>query len=481
VTGPLALVDQGSTSTKAVLLDARGRTLASAEAATPSTGHAGRIAHDAEEIAVSVLALLGEVSAEGTPAGVGLACQRSTCLLWERETGAPLSVALSWQDTSTAGRLDPSTAERVARITGLRLSPHYAAPKLAALLDERPDLRTRAETGEVVAGTLDAFLVHRLTGRPATEPGHAGRSLLYDLERDAWSEELCALFGVPAAALPDLRPSVGPWGETPLGAPLVAVAGDQQAALVGQGGWEPGVAAAHFGTGAFVLASTGATTRRHPGLLTAVLASTAAGRQFQIEGSVNSAGSAVDWAVGLTGEDLGAWAERPLSVEGPPWLFPALAGAAAPWWRPEARGVLAGLALGHEGPELLGAVLAGVAHRVVDCVEALREAGVVLEELRLSGRLTRLSGLVQGIADLGRLPVRVSAVEETGLSGLAALARAGLEGTTAGLTSGAPAGRRLDPALPAAAADSSRARWRVFATTALDLGALGTELWGQVR
>lgn len=469
MSGPLALLDQGSTTTKAALVDERGRLLASAEEATPAVRRDGRVAHDAEAVAAAVERLLAEVSRAGRPAAVGLTCQRSTCLLWDRETGAALTPALSWQDTSAAERLDPGTTERVAEVTGLRLSPHYAASKLAALLDELPGARARAAAGELVAGTLDAFLVQRLVGRPATEPGHAGRTLLYDLERDRWSAELCALFDVPLAALPELHPSVATWGTTAGGVPLVAVAGDQQAALVGHGGWTAGVAAAHFGTGAFVLASTGGSPLRHSGLLTAVIASTAGERRFQIEGSVNSAGSAVDWAVGLTGEDLEEWIERPLPAHEPPWLFPALAGAAAPWWRPEARGVLAGIALGHGGPELLGAVLAGVAHRVVDCLEALGEAGVRLDVLRVSGRLTRLTGLVQAIADLGRLPVEVSPHEEAGLAGLAALTRAGLEASAAPLAASVPPGRRLDPVLPGAAARAARRRWRDLAAAALSL------------
>lgn len=464
MSGRLALVDQGSTATKAVLVDAADEVLAAAEEPTPIERRDGRVLHDAGAIAGSVERLLAEVCRDLVPDAVGLTCQRSTCLLWNRESGEPLTPAPSWQDTSAADRLDPATADRVSRITGLRLSPHYAASKLAALLDETPGAREGAEAGEIVAGTLDAFLVHRLTGTASTEAGHAGRTLLYDLEADAWSEELCALFDIPRAALPELRPSVGSRGSTSLGAPLLALAGDQQAALVGHGGWRPGVAAAHFGTGAFVLASTGGRALRHPGLLTAVLASTGRGRQLQIEGSVNSAGSAVDWAVRSTGLDLDRWTDRPLRAERQPWLFPALAGAAAPWWRPDARGVLTGISLGDGPDELLAAVLAGVAHRVVDCLEALAEAGVALDELRVSGRLTRLTGLVQALADLGRLPVRVAGTEEAGLHGLAALTRAAATGDEPLVVLPADGGRRIEPALPATEAAAARRRWQAFVT-----------------
>ncbi|HEX5759220.1 MAG TPA: FGGY family carbohydrate kinase, partial [Thermoanaerobaculia bacterium] len=222
-----------------------------------------RVEHEPEAVLASVRAMLAELRRQGAPAALGLACQRSTCLVWERATGRPLTPAISWQDRREAGRVRgmAAHAEEVARRTGLRLSPHYAAPKLAGLLEALPDGLARARGGELVAGTLDAWLVRRLAGRDATEPGQAGRTLLYDLEEDRWSPELCALWGVPAAALPALAPSAGAWGEVE-GVPLRAMLGDQQAALLGHGGWAEGTAAAHFGTGAFVLATTGGAVRR---------------------------------------------------------------------------------------------------------------------------------------------------------------------------------------------------------------------------
>ena len=227
-------------------------------------------------------------------------------------------------------RLEEHRGE-VARRTGLQLNPHYAATKLAHLLERLPEGQKRAEAGEIVAGTLDAFLVRTLTGVDATEPGHAGRSLFYNLEEGTWDPWLCDLFGLPPRALPELRSSAGEWG-TFHGVPLTAVAGDQQAALCGHGGWRRGATAAHFGTGAFILASTGASPQRHPGLLTAVLASTQEQRRFQIEGSVNSAGSAVDWACRLTGSRIEEFRDRPLAVDKLPWVVPAFAGLGAPWW-----------------------------------------------------------------------------------------------------------------------------------------------------
>ena len=457
----IAAVDQGSTGTKAALIDATGRRLA--ESSCPverqTTGGAS-LEHDPEELIAGVEACLEEVTAAAKPAAIGLTCQRSTCLVWERDGGRPLTRALSWQDLSEADRVGSlaAHADEVAARTGLHLSPHYAAPKLARLLDEVPDGRRRAAAGELVAGTLDAFLAQRLTGEATTEPGHAGRSLLYNLDSGDWDLELCDLFGVPRAALPRLLASAKPRGEW-RGLPLVAAAGDQQAALIGHGGWRRGVVAAHFGTGAFVLASCGDRPLRRPGLLAAVLASTPRRRRFQLEGSVNSAGSAVDWACRLTGERLEEWEERALDPRRLPRVLPAFAGLGAPWWRPGAAAEITGLRPEHDGGALLGGVLAGVAQRVLDCVEAIADAGIAVQTLRVSGKLTRLGGLVALLADLGQLPVEVAAEEETGLTGIARLAAAALAGEETVLS--AAAGRRdvVAPSWPRAAAREVREAW----------------------
>jgi glycerol kinase len=472
VTAFVAAIDQGSTATKGALFAPAGRQAAAAAVEVARRVEGERVEHDPEALLASVREVLGELRRQGEPAALGLACQRSTCLVWERATGRALTPAVSWQDRREADRVRgmAAQAEEIARRTGLRLSPHYAAPKLAGLLAALPDGLERARAGELVAGTLDAWLVGRLTGTAATEPGHAGRTLLYDLETDRWSPELCALWGVPEAALPALRPSAGDWGKAD-GVPLRAVLGDQQAALLGHGGWAEGVAVAHFGTGAFVLASTGGAVRRHPALLSAVLAATADGRRFQLEGTVNSAGSAVDWACRLAGVPLAAWAERELEPERLPLVLPALAGAGAPWWRAEASGVAAGLGLATTGEELVGGVLAGVAMRVLDCLEALREAGLAPAVLRVSGKLARLAGLVSLLADAGQVAVEVAEQEETGLLGAARLAAAA-SGLSVDLAAASPVRLRRDPAWPANRAAALRTRWRAFAAQALDLSGL---------
>ncbi len=458
-----AVVDQGSTSTKAALCDLSGRIYAQAQRDTPTRTVDGRIEVDAEAVADAVEELLGPLLKEGPVGAIGLTCQRSTCLIWDRESGHAMTPAISWQDTSEVVRAERLSAHRreIAQLTGLRLSPHYAATKLAALLDGIAEGTRRAAHGELMAGTLDAFLMQRLTGEPATEPGHAGRTLLYNLDRGSWDPHLCELFGVPISSLPLLRPSAGEWGSF-RGIPVCAGAGDQQAALLGHGGWQEGVVAVHFGTGAFVLASTGIRVLRHGRLLSAAIASTAAGRRFQLEGSVNSAGSAVDWARGLTGDDLSTWTRRELEPESLPWVVPAFAGLGAPWWRPRARASIHALHLDTDASELVGGVLLGIAMRVVDNLETIAAAGERIEVVRLSGKLTRLRGLVGLIANLSGLPVEVSRAEEVGLVGVARLAAAGLTGDDAKLQKAPVAGWRCDPTWPERRRTDLRTRWRTL-------------------
>ncbi|MCZ6506768.1 MAG: FGGY family carbohydrate kinase [Acidobacteria bacterium] len=455
-----AVVDQGSTQTKCALCDASGRTFVEFSEKTSRRDRDGRIEVDAEAVGASVERLLEKVIAGASVAAIALTCQRSTCLLWDRASGRALTPALSWQDTSQTARAEAlaAHADDVAARSGLRLSPHYAATKLAALLDETPDGRERAAQGEIVAGTLDAFLMHRLTGTPATEPGHAGRSLLYNLDQGSWDSELCRLFDVPPGALPTLRTSAGYWGEY-RGIPVRAGAGDQQAALIGHGGWREGTVAVHFGTGAFVLAATGSRIRRHDGLLSAVTASTPHGRRFQLEGTVNSAGSAADWVCGLTGESLADWVDRDIVPEEVPWVVPAFAGLGAPWWQPRARGLIHGIGTGTRGSDLLGGVLFGIAMRVVDNLEAMAKSGTRPEVVRVSGKLTRLHGLIGLISDAAKVSVEVTRNEETGLLGICRLAAASLSGDLTLLELAPPVITRRDPQWSADRVASVRQRW----------------------
>lgn len=463
------VIDQGSSSTKCALVDTAGRIFNEVSEKTPQRVRDGRREVDAEGVAGGIEELLARLLHSGPVGAIGLTCQRSTCLIWDRQSGTALTPALSWQDTSQVERTQSlaSHANEVAERTGLRLSPYYAASKLGALLEELPDGQARAAQGELVAGTLDAFLMHRLTGAPFTEPGHAGRTLLYNLNQGSWDSELCQLFGVPIAALPTLRPSAGFWGKYQ-GVLVCAGAGDQQAALIGHGGWMPGTVAVHFGTGAFVLASVGQRVERAEGLLSAVLASTTSGRRFQLEGSVNSAGSAVDWVCELTGQRIETWIDRDLVPEELPWAVPALAGLGAPWWKPKARGMFRGLGTATRGEDLVGGVLFGIAMRVVDNLEAMADSGTKPEVVRLSGKLTRIHGLVGLIADAAKVPVEVSQHEETGLVGISRLAAAGLSGSESPLDFAPPTSRRREPRWSANRVASIRERWRTLIATSFE-------------
>ena len=465
----LAAVDLGSTVAKGGLYSLDGSCRLSTSLPVEVDAKGASFEHDPHALLETVEALLARLREAGLLSAIGVTCQRSTCLLWERSNGRALTPAISWQDSSATDVVEDLAqhASDVASRTGLRLSPYYAAPKLSRLLSSQPGLRSRAEAGEVVAGTLDSFLMHHLAGEPSTEGGHAGRTLLYNLEADAWDPTLCHLFEIPRAALPRLRPSIGFRGRWQ-GLPVTAVAGDQQAALLAQGGWEEGVTAAHFGTGAFVLAGTGDQLRRHPGLLSAVVASSSSARHFQLEGAVNSAGSAMDWISSVTGLGPGEWGQQPLEPERLPRVLPALAGLGTPWWRPEIRTVVQETAA-HTAPhELADGVLVGVGMRVVDCFEALAAAGATADVIRLSGKLTRSRALVDLIADLAQVRVEVSAEEEPGLAGIARLAAAGLELDSISLGGGTPAAYHRDPEWSLDRAHAARSDWRDFVHRVLD-------------
>jgi len=467
-----AAVDQGSGSTKGALVSESGACAFTNRIPVERSVSGDHVAHDPAALAQSVVDVLDELLARapaGSVAGIGLTCQRSTCLLWDRGSGEAISEALSWQDRSQARRAARLEGHQrlIRRRTGLPLSPHYAALKLAHLLRREPGGLLRAARGEIVAGTLDAFLVRRLVGRDVTEPGHAGRTLCFHLERNRFDPELCRLFGVPPEALPRVVPSAAPRGSY-RGVPLTAVAGDQQAALLGHGGWRTGVTAAHFGTGAFVLASTGARPRRSRQVLSAALATTGRARRYQVEGSVNSAGSAVDWIFDITRSRFEDWREREITPGELPAVLPAFAGLATPWWQPSTRAVFAAINSKTSVEDLVAGTLYALAMRVLDCVDALDRAGAATKVLRVSGKLTRLGGLIALLANAGQIEVEVSEQEETGLDGIARLAAAGRRGNALPLTRSAPSRSTVGPCWAPAQAARARRRWRAFVRRALE-------------
>lgn len=407
----------------------------------------GWVEHDADEIWASQRATLEEAVARSGAgaadfAAVGVTNQRETLVVWERATGRPVAPAIVWQDRRTADdcarlRLAGHEAE-VARRTGLRLDPYFTGTKLAWMLRQLPGLRGRAEAGEVLAGTIDTWLIWNLTGGAvhATDASNASRTLLFNLERGDWDDALLGLFGVPRTMLPEVRDSAGDFGRVAAGlpidgVPIRGVAGDQQAALFGQACFEPGMAKNTYGTGCFLLLQTGETpVRSHNNLLTTVAWRIGGRTHYALEGSVFVAGAAVQWVrdelkLVASAEELSALAGTVPDAAGMV-LVPAFAGLGAPHWDPYARGLVVGLTRGTNRAHLCRAVLESIALQSMDLLTAMeRDSGIALQELRVDGGAARSDVLMQIQADLlGTRVVRPREVETTAL-GAACLAGLG--------------------------------------------------------
>ena len=440
-------LDQGTTGSTALVIAADGRVLSRAyREFTQHFPAPGMVEHDAEEIWRVTLEVAREALDESgeTPAGIGITNQRETVVAWDRASGAPLHRALVWQDRRTTQRCRDLRAELgdayIADRTGLVWDPYFSATKIEWLLEHVPDLRARAEAGEAVFGTIDAWLVHRLTSGAAfvTDHTNACRTLLYNLERRAWDPELLDLFGVPQASLPEIRPSSGIVGAADpahLGAeiPIAGIAGDQQAALFGQGCWQPGQAKCTYGTGAFLLMSVGAKLPR-PGEGTGVLATVGcdeAGQpNYALEGSIFVAGAAVQWlrdGLGIIGSAAETEAlAAGIDDTGGVYFVPAFVGLGAPHWEAEARGTIVGLTRGTGRAQLVRAALEAMAYGTREVAEAMTAvSGVAPRELKADGGAAANDWLMQFQADvLGARVARPDVVETTavGAAGLAGLA-----------------------------------------------------------
>jgi glycerol kinase len=422
----------------------------------------GWVEHDADEIWETTLACAREAiglgtSAEVRPAAIGIAVQRETVVVWDRTTGRPIHRAIVWQDRRTADQCrtmaaDAAAVALVAR-TGLLLDPYFSATKLAWLLDHVDGARAAAERGDLLAGTIDSWLLWRLTGGAvhATDATNASRTLLFDIRTLAWDDELCALFRVPRRMLPAVRDSAGDFGATSpglLGAPIPirAMIGDQQGAAVGQECFTAGDAKATYGTGCFVLAHTGNEPRvsRHR-LLTTVALQLDGRATYALEGSIFNAGTVVQWlrdrlGIIASAEETAGIAAS-ISSTGGVHFVPAFTGLGAPWWDPDARGAITGLTRDAGRAEIVRAALESVAFQMRDLAAAFAEDGVSLAALRVDGGMSANDWLMQFIADQLRVNVERPAVVETTAWGAARLA-----GMAAGLypALGADGLRRLD-------------------------------------
>jgi glycerol kinase len=455
-------IDQGTTSTRAAIFNERAQCLASAaRPVTPHLPRPGWVEHDADEIWRSVaetvpVALARARITANELAAIGLTNQRETIVLWDRQHGGPVAPAIVWQDRRTADFCHARHADEpwIQQRTGLMLDPYFSATKIHWLLQNESALRQRAEAGQLACGTVDSWLLWNLTGGRAhrTDVSNASRTLLLDLKTARWDADLCRFFAIPEQLLPEVRPSTFDFGRTadlgflPAGLPIAGIAGDQQAALFGQGGTRPGDAKCTYGTGAFFLSHTGPTpVRSRHRLLTSLAATTGDQQQYVLEGSVFVAGAAVQWLrdglhlIADAGETE-ALAARADPVE-PALLVPAFVGLGAPHWVPEARGVLFGLTRATGAAELARAALDGVAFQVVDLVAAADlDCGMSLGALRVDGGMSQNAWFLQRQADLLGRPVTPALTQESTALGAALLA-----GLQVGVWSDENAIRQLTP------------------------------------
>ena len=410
----------------------------------PYFPEAGQVEHDAMEILDCVKQAAREAiaSARAQPDVIGITNQRETIVVWERESGRPVHRAIVWQDRRTAERcagLAPQ-GDRIAKLTGLVPDPYFSATKLEWLI-EHERLLQRYSPRELAAGTIDTWLIWQLTGGAvhATDPTNASRTMLYDIDKRAWSSELCDLFGVPRELLPDVRTSLGDFGvalANLLGveAPIQGVAGDQQAALFGQGCYEPGSGKNTYGTGAFLLLNAGRTRPAGaPGILTTIACDASGAPVYALEASIFIAGAAVQWlrdGLGIitSAGETEALARSIESTDGV-YFVPALTGLGAPHWEANARGTIVGLTRGTGRAQLARAALEAMAYGTAEVLGSMADAsGTHFERLRVDGGATMNDWLMQFQSDVLGVPVeRPDMVETT------ALGAAGLAGLGAGV------------------------------------------------
>lgn len=478
----LLVIDAGTTSTRALVFDRTGRCHDVAQAEIPQYyPEPGWVEHDATEIWATTLACLRAVTARVGPAriaAIGVTNQRETVVAWDRATGEPLARAIVWQDRRTAPmceRLRSEGAEPLVQArTGLLLDPYFSGTKMRWLLDHEPAVAKAARQGRLALGTIESWLVWKLTGgnRHLTDASNASRTLLLALDGADWDEDLLALFGVPRAALPQVTDSLGHFGEALpglLGAsvPIRGLAGDQQAATIGQGCLSPGAVKATYGTGAFVLAAMGEVAPRSGHrLLGTVLMQDKGQRNYALEGSVFVAGSLIKWlrdTMGLIGsaEETAAVAAS-VPDSGGVVLVPALSGLGAPHWRPDATATLTGMTFATTRAHVVRAALEAMAHQTHDLMAAFTADRAPWASLRIDGGMSGNDWIAQDLADLLDLPVERPAMVETTALGAAMLA-ATASGWFASLDQAAVAMRgsltRFEPRMQTSVRAQRIARW----------------------
>jgi glycerol kinase len=480
----LLALDQGTSSSRALLFDREGQLVAGhQEAFALDYPEPGWVEVDARLLWDSLRRCLEAVLPKaGVPAhevhAIGLTNQRETVVAWDRDSGEPVGPAIVWQCRRTADACAALRGDghevRVRELTGLVLDPYFSATKMAWILANRPEARRLADVGRLCLGTIDAWIVWQLSGGDfLTDASNASRTLLFDLQRGDWSEELLALFAIPRTCLPEIVPSsatVGSLDARFLGAriPIAGIAGDQQAALFGQACFAPGMAKNTYGTGCFLLMQTGPkpVTSQH-GLLGTLAWRIGGVDTYALEGSVFVAGALIQWlrdGLGvLRDADESEALARQVPDSGGVHIVPAFTGLGAPHWDAGARGLIAGLTRGSTRAHLARAALDAVAFQVDELIAAMQADAGPLAELRVDGGMTRNDLLLQIQADLLDVPVlrpREQECTALGAAWLAGLAT-GVYGSLAEIGELWRRGRRFDPAIPADERARRRADWRI--------------------
>ncbi len=477
-------IDQGTTSTRAIVFDATGRPMVTAQRELPQIfPKSGWVEHDPEEIWSATVEVCRDALAKAKLkpadlAGIGITNQRETTVVWDRATGKPIHNAIVWQDRRTADRcaeLKKAGHEKsFTDKTGLLLDPYFSGTKIEWILKHVAGARAAADKGALAAGTIECFLLWRLTGGKvhASDATNASRTLLLDIRKGTWDPELMKLLGVPASMLPRVVDCSGELGVTTadfLGAPVpvLGMAGDQQAATVGQACIKPGMIKTTYGTGCFAILNTGsmAVHSRHR-LLTTIAYQLDGRRTYALEGSIFVAGAAVQWLRDGLGvieksSEVEALAAKARDGHGV-YLVPAFVGLGAPHWDPDARGALLGLTRDSGPAEIAAATLDSVCYQTRDLVDAMRGDGAQIDELRVDGGMVANDLLMQRLADTVGAPVERPKVTETTALGAAFLAglKAGLWPSLEALSETWALDRVFKPAEGAASRDRRYAGWQ---------------------
>jgi glycerol kinase len=484
----LLAIDQGTTSTRSLLFDSSGTLLAAVQREfAQSYPQPGWVEHDPQTIWRDVLETAREVIAKSNApvAAIGIANQRETTLVWERASSTPIYPAIVWQDRRTASaceRLRREGAEALVRAsTGLLLDPYFSATKLAWILDHVPGARARAERGELAFGTIDSFLLWHLTKGAvhATDAANASRTMLFDIHRQLWDGDLLKLFDIPEALLPDVHDNSFLYGVTAPGLfdrqiPVAGMAGDQHAALIGQACFDAGMAKATYGTGCFFLLNTGQEALPPAkGILTALAYRTGGRPVYAVEGSIFAAGAALKWLRDRLGlfkdvSQTGAMAAQLRSNEGV-YLVPGFAGLGAPYWDPDARGLICGLTLGSGPAHMVRAALESAAYQTLDLMRAITSGGGPPRTLRIDGGMAANDWFCQFLADIIAAPVERPHMLEATAQGATFLAglTLGVFPNFAAISAAWVPGARFEPRMGGAERDRLIAGWRMAVARAM--------------